>query len=192
MAAHDCQRAFERIIRANAGLWSILQAARACALPDWYIGAGAIRNVVWDHLHDYREPTPCVDVDVAFFDPYDLSPTRDQLAQEQLRARRPDVPWEATNQAAVHCWYERVFGSPAAPLRSSEDAIGTWPETATCVGVRLLLDDTLLVAAPCGLGDLLGMVLRRNPRRVSLEQFRKRLAEKRIQEKWPRVQVIDG
>jgi hypothetical protein len=102
------------------------------------------------------------------------------------------VPWEATNQAAVHCWYERVFGSPAASLRSSEDAIGTWPETATCVGVRLLPDDTLLVAAPCGLGDLLGMVLRRNPRRVSLEQFRKRLAEKRIQEKWPRVQVIDG
>ncbi len=67
MAAHNCQRTFERIIHANAGLWSILQAARDCALPDWYIGAGAICNAVWDHLHGYSEPTPCADV--AFFDP---------------------------------------------------------------------------------------------------------------------------
>jgi uncharacterized protein len=192
MAEHDNRRDIERIIRSNAWLWSILTVVRDSALPDWFVGAGVMRNVVWDHLHGYHKPTPCADVDVAFFDPHDLSPTRDQAAQEQLRARRPDVPWEATNQAAVHCWYEQVFGYPVAPLRSSEDGVGTWPETATCVGVRLLPDDTLLVAAPCGLADLLGMILRRNPRRVSLEEFRRRLREKRVQEKWPRVRVIDG
>jgi len=36
------------------------------------------------------------------------------------------------------------------------------------------------------------MILRRNPRRVTVERFRQRLAEKRIQAKWPRVQVVDG
>jgi uncharacterized protein len=192
MIDHDHGQALERIIRANQQLWSILEAARDCDLPDWFVGAGIIRNAVWDHLHGYREPTPCTDVDVAFFDPHDLTPARDQAAQAHLHARWPDVPWEATNQAAVHCWYEQVFGYPVAPLRSSQDGIGTWPETATCVGVQLLPDDTLLVAAPCGLADLLGMVLRRNPRRVSLEEFRRRLAQKRLQEKWPRVQVVDG
>jgi hypothetical protein len=192
MIEHDCRQALERVIRADQRLWSILAAARDCDLPDWFVGAGIIRNAVWDHLHGYREPTPCADVDVAFFDPYDLTSARDQAAQAQLRARRTDVPWEATNQAAVHCWYEQVFGYPAAPLRSSEDGIGTWPETATCVGVRRLPDDTLLVAAPHGLADLFAMVLRRNQRRVSLEEFHKRLAQKRILEKWPRVRVVDG
>jgi hypothetical protein len=36
------------------------------------------------------------------------------------------------------------------------------------------------------------MVLRRNPRRVTVEVFRQRFQSKRIAEKWPRVQVIDG
>jgi hypothetical protein len=36
------------------------------------------------------------------------------------------------------------------------------------------------------------MVLRRSPRRVTVELFRQRLQSKRIAEKWPRVQVIDG
>jgi len=38
---------------------------------------------------------------------------------------------------------------------------------------------------------LFGQVLRRNPRRVSLEQFRRRVIEKGIREKWPGVRVID-
>jgi len=36
------------------------------------------------------------------------------------------------------------------------------------------------------------MILRRNPRRVTVERFRQLLAEKRIQAKWPRAQVVDG
>src|SRR5262245_5572604 len=79
MAEHDCRQALERIIRADERLWSILEAARDCDLPDWFVGAGVIRNVAWDHLHGYREPTPCADVDIAFFDPHDLSPARDRV-----------------------------------------------------------------------------------------------------------------
>ena len=85
-----------------------------------------------------------------------------------------------------------MFGYAVEPLTSSEDAIGTWPETATCVGARLLADDTLSIAAPCGLADLVQMVLRRNPRRVTVELFHQRLRDKRIREKWPRVQVVEG
>jgi len=36
------------------------------------------------------------------------------------------------------------------------------------------------------------MILRRNPRRVTVERFRQRLQSKRILEKWPLVPVIDG
>ncbi|WP_338325861.1 nucleotidyltransferase family protein [Paenibacillus luteus] len=68
--------------------------------------------------------------------------------QNELSNIRPDVPWEATNQAAVHLWYQNVFGYPVAPLESTEAAIYTWPETATSVGVKLLPNDDLQICAP--------------------------------------------
>lgn len=179
-----------RLIRSAPWFMAILETVRACNLPDWYVGAGVIRNLVWDHLHEYETPTPVADVDVIFFDAQDLRPERDKIAEQQLVQMRPQVTWEATNQAAVHLWYEETFGFAVPPLRSSEEAIGTWPETATSVGVRLLPDDSILVVAPCGLSDLFNMVLRRNPARVTPEQFAQRALSKQIQRKWPCVQVI--
>ncbi|MBV9227912.1 MAG: nucleotidyltransferase family protein [Chloroflexi bacterium] len=169
---------------------SILETVRACNPPDWLVGAGVIRNLVWDQLHQYQTPTPPADVDVIFFDPQDLRPERDRMAQEQLAQRPPHVAWEATNQAAVHLWYEDVFGFAVPAFHSSEEAVGTWPETATSVAVRLLPADEIYIVAPCGLSDLFNMILRRNPRRVTREQFMQRLHSKQILRKWPRVQVV--
>jgi hypothetical protein len=53
-------------------------------------------------------------------------------------------------------------------------------------------DDSLLVAAPHGLDDLLHMIVRRNPRRLMVDLFRQRLQSKRIREKGPRVPIPDG
>jgi hypothetical protein len=169
----------------------ILQTARSADLPNWYVGAGVIRNAVWDCLHGYEVATAIRDVDVAFFDLHDMSGEREERAAQFLRNQAPTYVWEPINQARVHLWYQQEFGVAVCPLLSSEDAIDTWPETATCVGVRLLEDDTLIIYAPYGLADLFNMVLRRNPKRVSLEQFRRRAWDKRIAEKWPQVTIID-
>lgn len=183
----------EQIIRADAPFMAILEAVRDCDPPDWLVGAGALRSLVWDYLHGYTEPTPLRDVDVAFFDPADLRPERDAEVEAQLRARLPGVPWEAKNQAAVHLWYPERFGPGVPPLVSSADAVGTWPETATSVAVRLMPDDSLLVTAPCGLADLFGMALRHNPRRATRELFLRRAREKEIRRKWPLVELkLDG
>jgi hypothetical protein len=110
---------------------------------------------------------------------------------EALRAARlPGVPLDAKNQAAVHTWYGRVFGGRVAPLRSAADGVATWPETATAVAVRLLPHDRLEVVAPCGLDDLFGLVCRRNPRRVTVDHYHRRLHDKRIAERWPRVEIV--
>ena len=169
----------------------VLETVRSLDPPDWFVGAGVIRSLVWDHLHGYATPTPLADVDVVFFDPADLRPIRDAEVQAQLRAVHPDVPWEATNQAAVHLWYEQIFGFAVPPLTSSHDAVGTWPETATSIAVRLRADDTLEISAPCGLRDLFGLILRRNPRRVTRAIFQQRLQSKNITTRWPRVRIID-
>jgi len=105
-------------------------------------------------------------------------------------ARLSGVPWDAKNQAAVHTWYGRVFGGQVAPLTSAADGVATWPETATAVAVRLLPDDRLQVVAPCGLEDLFGLICRRNPRRVTVAHYRQRIHDKRITERWPRVEVV--
>jgi hypothetical protein len=43
--------------------------------------------------------------------------------------------------------------------------------------------------APCGLEDLFGLVCRRNPRRVTVAHYHQRVRDKRIAERWPRVEV---
>ncbi len=68
------------------------------------------------------------------------------------------------------------------PLASTADGVATWPETATAVAVHLTEDGRLAIVAPCGLSDLLDGVCRRNPRRVSVEEYCRRVHTKRIAE----------
>ena len=78
------QQELIQLIRLTPWFMSILQAVRACDPPDWLVGAGVIRNLVWDHLHQYQTPTPLADVDVIFFDAQDTRPERDYLIQQEL------------------------------------------------------------------------------------------------------------
>ncbi len=180
------------IIYGNDWFMEVLRTVRECLLPNWFVGAGVIRTLVWDYLHRYSNRTPLKDVDVVYFDATNLSQERDKYILELLTGKLPDVPWEVTNQASVHLWFEEYFGYSVSPLRSIEEAVSTWPETATSIAVRLLMNDELSICAPFGLDDLFDMKLRRNPTRVTLDLFRERVKEKRILHKWPEVKIIDG
>lgn len=168
-----------------------LIAVRAIGAPNAYIGSGAIRNAVWDSLHDYVKPSELSDIDVAYFDEDDLSEESEHAYEARLRGLEPGLPWDVKNQAAVHLWFHSVFDHQVAALESIEDAVGTWPEFALAVAVRLRQDDTVDVIAPFGLEDLFSMVVRRNPRRVSLETYRQRIARNRYTARWPMVNIVD-
>ena len=127
-------------VTASRWFTGMLTAVRAADLPDAWVGAGVLRDLVWGGTG--FDPAAVRDVDVAFFDPDDLG--RDRSATAALHAHRPDIPWEATNQAAVHTWYAEFYAGPeVAPLQSTADGVATWPETATSVAVRLGADDRL-------------------------------------------------
>jgi uncharacterized protein len=181
----------EGLVRASEWFMGVLDAVRACGAPDCWVGAGALRDLVWDGLHGGFRSERVKDVDVAFFDPHDLRPERDQAVEDELARLLPEVRWDAKNQAAVHLWYERRFGIPVQPLRSTAEGVATWPETATAVALQLRGDGRLAILAPCGLSDLLDGICRRNPRRVTVEEYRRRVRARRIAERWPRVRVID-
>ncbi|WCM22867.1 nucleotidyltransferase family protein [Paraburkholderia bryophila] len=178
------------IARESEWFWPALVAVRGLQLPSWCIGAGAVRNLVWDSLHEFRTPSALSDVDVAYFDASDLSTARDAELERRLVDDHPDIPWEVTNQAAVHEWYEARFGHAVSPLVSLEDAVASWPELATSVGITLHADDSIDVIAPHGLDDLFAMVVRRNPTRVSVETYRQRVEQKQYRKRWPRVIVV--
>jgi uncharacterized protein len=176
-------------LRAEPWLMRALEAVAASGLPDAWIGAGAIRDVVWGQLHDGFDPGAVRDIDVAFFDTSDLGRERDTRAQLTLGTLAA-LPWEATNQAAVHLWYHEYFGGePVAAFGRVHEAVATWPETATCVAVRLT-PGGLRVCAPHGLADLLQGVWRVNPVRVSAATSRARLARQGLGDRWPHVTVV--
>jgi uncharacterized protein len=186
----DGRSRFEEIVRTTPWLVRALEAARDVDAPDWLLRAGALRTKAWDRRHEPADPRPPADVDVGFFDPADLSAQRDAAVEGALCARLGELAWDAKNQVAVHVWYPRRFGLEVEPFARTADAAATFPETAVCVGVRLERDGRLTVVAPYGLEDLLGLVHRHNPRRAPVAEFRRRLRDKRIRERWPPATIV--
>jgi hypothetical protein len=178
------------MVRSSEWFMAALRAGRDLGLSSWCIGAGAVRNLVWDALHGYPAPSQLADLDLVYFDAADLRPARDAELQRRLAAAMPQIPWEVTNQAAVHQWFGDYFGHAVEPLASLRDAVASWPEYATAVGLCLHQDDVIEVIAPHGLQDLFHCVVRRNPARVSLATYAQRVAQKQYAVRWPRVTVI--
>ena len=178
-----------RIVAASPAFMAQLRAVRSLRLASWCIGAGALRNLVWDHLHGHTEASACRDVDVAYFEPADAPPRDERALQAALQSLLPGVPWEVTDQARVHEWFEQTFGHPVAPLRSLEEAVASWPEYATAVGVWLDAAGAVQVIAPHGLDDLFAQRIRRNPARVSVDTYRQRVQQKQYTRRWPAVTI---
>ncbi|HEX4489944.1 MAG TPA: nucleotidyltransferase family protein [Acidimicrobiia bacterium] len=169
----------------------VLANVAALDLPDCWVGAGAVRDLVWDvRFGAGFDPADIVDVDVVFFDGGDLSAEREEQAEAALRVADPSVKWDVKNQARVHLWFEARFGAPAEPLASAFEGVATWPERASAVAVRLDGEDEIDVLAPFGLDDLLDGVWRRNPTRVTEREWQARLDRKQPGRRWPAVTVV--
>jgi hypothetical protein len=180
----------------------ILQTVAALELPDCWIGAGAVRDLVWDTRFGAGfDPARVEDVDVVFFDPDDLSAEHEHDIERRLHQQEPSLDWDVKNQARVHLWYEARFGGAAHPLTSTTDGVSTWPEIATAIAVRLHPDHSgagasvLDIAAPYGLDDLLDGVWRRNLNRdynrATDADCRARVERKQPHDRWPGVVVLD-
>jgi uncharacterized protein len=180
------------LLEGSPWMMRVLTTVRDSRLPDAWVGAGSIRDLVWSTLYGHGfDPGTVHDIDVAFYDPARLDWERNDQATAVLVGAWSDQPWEARNQAGIHTWFHLRFGGdPVAPLTSITEAVATWPETATAVAVRLSPDSTIELCAPYGLDDLLGGIWRRNPSRVSLAESRDRLTRHRPRQRWPGVTVI--
>lgn len=174
------------LIAADPFLLDALACVRRLGLPDAWIGAGAVRRLVWDRFAGNDRPTPLDDVDVLYFDPGDMSRGAEANARRRLALWRPAVPWSVKNQARMN----RRKGQPA--YRDTADAMRFWLETPTCVAARLDATGRVRVLAPFGLADLFDGRLRPTPagRRASAV-YRARVERKGWLRQWPHLRADD-
>lgn len=171
------------MIRCNAEMMDALRQVRKLDLPEGCISAGVIRNFVWDVKHGYEKRTPPNDVDVLYYDPANIKEATEKNYEQRLKKAAPPLPWSVKNEARMH------LRNHDEPYLSVEDAMKHWAETATAVAVRLEINDTLIVTAPFGLEDLFGLVLREGPYVADENAFKRRCAQKKWLEIWPRLTV---
>lgn len=172
------------ILESKPELVEVLTSVSELRLPDAWVGAGLIRNAVWDALSGTDAPRPPSDIDVVYFDSRDVARERDHAVEAALLAAHPGPRWSVKNQARMH---ERA-GDP--PYASRADAIGRWPETCTAIAARLV-KGRVEVLAPWGIADLLGLIVRPTPAfERRLEIFDARVSEKAWTKRWRGVTIV--
>lgn len=181
------------LIKNDSWMMEILTAAQSLNLPDWWIGAGFVRGKVWDTLHEYSSRTPNTDIDVIYFDKKDFyedeagkeSTRQEKIYEQKLDGIIPGVDWSVTNQARMHVYHN------TKPYKSSSEALGDWVETATCVGVKIDDKGDLVLTAPHGIDDLVGLILRPTTKTErNLKEFERRVADKKWLIKWPKLKLF--
>ena len=107
--------------------------------------------------------------------------SEDRKIEAALRTLDSSVAWEVKNQARMH------LRNDDAPYVSATDAMRCWPDTATAVAVRRSDQDHCDIAAPFGLDDLFGLIVRPTPRFADdkRQRYHDRIQAKGWLETWP-------
>ena len=82
--------------------WRVLGIVASLGLPDCRIGAGFVRNAVWDYLHGRPARGLSGDVDVLWFCSNRTEPSEDMRLESRLRTLDPTIEWSVKNQARMH------------------------------------------------------------------------------------------
>ena len=158
-----------------------LQTAALLNLNDWCIGAGFVRNLVWDKLHGFEKATPLNDLDLIYFDTTDTSENRD-LEIEKYLQDLTKLPWSVKNQARMH------IRNNSAPYSSCRDAMSYWSEIETAVGAYIQENEVKLMC-PFGVAKLTSGSITRNPKCIDQAAFNNRVTNKGWLGLWPKLGV---
>ncbi|MEP1097121.1 MAG: nucleotidyltransferase family protein [Cyclobacteriaceae bacterium] len=177
------------IVKEHEAVYEVLKAGVALGLSNWYVGAGCLTQSAWNKLHNYPIGQNILDIDFIFYDPDNMSRAYEEEVYEQLidRLNKTPLDIDVVNQARVHLWYEEQFGIKIEPYTSCENAISTWPTTASSLGVTLI-DEKFSVYAPFGLQDLFNLVVRPNKMLIPQKVYEDKVF--RWSSNWPKLKVV--
>ncbi|MEZ9166046.1 nucleotidyltransferase family protein [Vibrio cyclitrophicus] len=158
----------------------ILDCVAQLGLPQCYVAAGFVRNLVWDHLHGHASPTPLNDIDVIYFDTIDTSYESDLRYEALLKQRLPELNWQVRNQACMHT------RNGDEPYQSSLDAMSYWPEKETAVALKQSLTGDIECISSFGLESLFDLQITPNPKR-NRDIFDQRVQSKNWLTHWSKL-----
>lgn len=147
---------------------------------------------MWNHRSGRPAGHGVKDYDIFYFDDRDLSwEAEDAVIRRVAEATRDltagmGAVIEVKNQARVHLWYERRFGSPYPRLESARDGIGRYLVACTCIGIEAASG---AIHAPDGFGDLEAGILRMNPLSGNRPDLFRRKAES-YRARWPWLSIV--
>lgn len=171
------------LIKQDPIRWHALDVLAQSNLHSAWIGAGFVRNLVWDHFHGQKSDCRTTDLDVLWFDIDNTLPEIDMELEEHLRTLDPSFNWSVKNQARMH------IRNHDTPYIDVIDAMRHWPETATAIATQRQMNSCHLIA-PFGYDDISGMVLRPTSRLPhKLTAFRDRIESKQWQTRWPKLTI---
>lgn len=168
------------LIESDSLRMKALTAVRSLNLPDCLIGAGFVRNKIWDSV--FGSDTALNDVDVIYYCKLDCSETRDRALKTKLESLEPDLPWSVKNQARMH------IKNNDSPYLNTLDAMSYWPEKQTSIGVYMNSDAQIIIRNCFDMALQFNSCIDRNPNR-SVEVFKKRIATKGWLGIWPKLNV---
>ncbi len=169
------------IIKNDEWMISILEIVRDLELNDCWIGAGFVRNKIWDVKH-HKNRTPLNDIDVIYFNELNISKKYDLEIEQQLQNIKPELNWSVKNQARMH------IKNNHSPYSNCYDAISFWPETATSIAIKLNSNNQIHLIAPYGLVDLFSLLVIPTPN-FNLTTFNNRIHKKRWFIQWPKLRI---
>jgi hypothetical protein len=179
----------KEIIMSNKILKDTLNKASKIKLKNYYIGAGCIAQTVWNYQMKLELTNGISDIDFVYYDNNDLSLEAENKIIENINKSFLQCPikLDIKNQARVHLWYKDHFGYDIKPYNSVEDAINSWPTTATSIGVRLE-NKNLKIYAPFGLNDLFGMIVKANKAQITEKIYLQKV--EKWKNKWSSLTII--
>ncbi|UHA73717.1 nucleotidyltransferase family protein [Paenibacillus sp. 481] len=176
----------QQYVREHEQLMEDLRLVSSLSLSQCYIAAGYIRNYVWDRLHGYEYRAKHEDIDVVYFDSYELSEQRDKEIENELIAHTGNEQWSVKNQARMH------VKNGMEPYQSTADALSRWPEVVTAIGVRINDREQIECCHPHGLDDLFNLVVRRSPLFHDRAYYLERVRKKNWKQQWPMLTIMEN
>lgn len=156
-----------------------------------YIGAGAICQTVWNILTNRPVDYGIDDIDIVYYNSQNIEEKSEEKIVEHLNQTLEEYPlWlDVKNEARVHLWYKKKFGYDIKPYKSIEEAIDTWPTTATSLAVRKISEKCWEIYAPFGLKDIFEMKIIANNRQITKDIYNAKVKKWIL--KWPELNILE-
>ncbi|ELD3372213.1 nucleotidyltransferase family protein [Vibrio cholerae] len=170
------------LVRKDPVRFEALECVYQLELPQCYIAAGFVRNLVWDFLHRNVKPTPLNDIDVIFFDADCVDSDYEKSLELKLLEQMPQINWQVKNQAKMH------LQNGDDSYQSTLDAMSYWPEKETAVAVRKVEHDHYECISAFGFESLFQGLITHNPKRA-YGTFENRVKSKGRLVIWPNLRI---